>query len=196
MFKKISTSNRINIGFALLVVFLLVLATNRIDKRHFETVQHSLSTVYKDRVVAQDYIYRMNTILHKKEIQLLYSNSTNGRNAMNKEFQTLMDVFSTTKLTLKESKVFESLKENFKKLKIKEQTSANKEVINYLESLRTDLNNLELIQVSESKQLTDIAQKSLNNNKLISQLEIGFLILVGVLFQFIIFYRVKKSKNE
>ncbi|WP_445733782.1 MCP four helix bundle domain-containing protein [Mariniflexile sp.] len=196
MFKKISTSNRINIGFALLVVFLLVLATNRIDKRHFETVQHSLSTVYKDRVVAQDYIYRMNTILHKKEIQLLYSNSTNGRNAMNKEFQTLMDVFSTTKLTLKESKVFESLKENFKKLKIKEQTSANKEVINYLESLRTDLNNLELIQVSESKQMTDIAQKSLNNNKLISQLEIGFLILVGVLFQFIIFYRVKKSKNE
>ncbi|WP_445737260.1 hypothetical protein [Mariniflexile sp.] len=196
MFKKISTSNQINIGFALLVVFLLVLATNRIDKRHFETVQHSLSTVYKDRVVAQDYIYRMNTILHKKEIQLLYSNSTNGRNAMNKEFQTLMDVFSTTKLTLKESKVFESLKENFKKLKIKEQTSANKEVINYLESLRTDLNNLELIQVSESKQMTDIAQKSLNNNKLISQLEIGFLILVGVLFQFIIFYRVKKSKNE
>ena len=195
--KKTSFSNRLNIGFALLVVFLLVLATNRIDQRHFETAQDTLTTVYNDRVVAQDYVYKMNNIMHKKRLQLLDSTVTDSQENLNKEFTTLIDVFSTTKLTRKESKTFNDLKQNFETLqhnenKVEDQLN-NKKLIENISTIETDLNNLALIQVSESKYKVGIAQKSLDTNNLMSNLEIGFLVLMGTIVQLIIFYRIRKS---
>lgn len=199
MSKETSFSNRINIGFALLVVFLLVFATNRIDKRHFETVQDTLKTVYEDRVVVQDYVYKMNNIMHQKQLQLKDSSTTDNQNNLNKEFATLINVFSTTGLTRNESKTFNDLKRNFENLKrteIKTDGSVNsKKLIQNIEVIKTDLNNLALIQVSESRTMIGVAQKSLDTNKLISNLEIIFLILTGVLVQFTIFYRVKTSNR-
>ena len=49
--------NRLNTIMALAVVFLMVLATNRIDQHHFETAQKTVNEVYKDRVMVQGYIY-------------------------------------------------------------------------------------------------------------------------------------------
>ena len=184
MSKKISFSNHVNIGFALLVVFLLVFATNRIDKRHFETVQDTLTTVYEDRVVAQDYVYKMNNIIHQKQLQLLDSNSTDNQNNLNKEFATLIDVFSTTKLTPKESKIFDGLKQNFEILKNNENQDDNQlnqnELLDIINTIKTDLDNLALIQLSESKYKVGIAQKSLDTNNLMSTLEIVFLVLISL----------------
>lgn len=193
MSKKIATSNRINIGFALLVVFLLVLATNRIDKRHFETVQNTLSTVYKDRVVAQDYVYQMNNIMYKKRLQLIDSSAVNNHDNLNKEFTTLIDVFATTELTRNELKTFNTLKHNFESLKTSESNANPKKRVENIEAIKTDLDNLALIQVSESKARIGVAQKSLDTNNLMSTLEIIFLILIGIIVQFAFFYRVKKS---
>ena len=197
MSKKTSFSNRLNVGFALLVVFLLVFATNRIDQRHFDTVQDTLTTVYKDRVVAQDYVYKMNNIIHKKRLQLQDSNSTENQNNLNKEFATLIDVFSTTKLTPKESKTFKDLQQNFETLKRNEgkadNQNSNKKLIENINAIETDLDNLALIQLSESKYKVGIAQKSLDTNNFMSTLEIVFLVLIGVIVQFVVFHRVKKS---
>ena len=197
MYRKTSTSNRINIGFALATVFLLVLATNRIDQRHFDTVQETLSTVYNDRVVAQDYVYKMNNIMHKKRLQLFDSSAANNQENLNKEFATLIDVFSKTKLTKEEFKTFEDLKTNFEKLKLIESKfedqENSKKLLENINTIKTDLNNLALIQVSESKYKVGIAQKSLDTNNLMSKLEIGFLVLMGIVVQIAIFYRVRKA---
>ncbi|MEY8847945.1 MCP four helix bundle domain-containing protein [Psychroserpens sp. XS_ASV72] len=193
MSKKNSFSNRINIGFALLVVFLLVFATNRIDKRHFETVQDTLTTVYEDRVVAQDYVYKMNNIMHQKQLQLKDSSKTDNQNNLNKEFATLIDVFSTTKLTPQESKTFEDLKKNFETLKTNESKDNTKMLASNINAIKTDLNNLALIQLTESKYKVGIAQKSLDTNNLMSTLEMVFLVLIGFIVQFALFYRVKKA---
>lgn len=197
MSKKASFSNRINVGFALLVVFLLIFATNRIDKRHFETVQDTLITVYKDRVVAQDYVYKMNNIMHKKQFQLLDPTSASNQDNLNKEFATLIDVFSTTKLTRQESKTFDNLKQNFETLKQNEGKAESglkgKIILDNINSIKTDLNKLALIQVSESKTKIGVAQKTLDTNNLMSRLEIVFLILIGIIFQFAVFYNVKKT---
>ncbi|TMM32398.1 hypothetical protein FDT66_02725 [Polaribacter aestuariivivens] len=200
MLTKLNTTNRVNIGLSLAIVFLLVLATNRIDKRHFETVQNTLNTIHNDRILAQDYVYKMSGILHQKRILLLDSTAIDKEIVLNTQFETLIDVFAKTKLTTNESKKFKSLQKNFNELNKIEQSNFNsgnnKNVTKYLDALETDLNNLALIQVSESKNLISIAQKSLDNNKFISNLEIGFLILVGFIVQFVIFYRVKKQKSE
>jgi hypothetical protein len=199
MAKDMTIYNRINIGFALTIVLLLVFATNRIDKRHFDTVQNAVTTLHTDRVLAQDFIYKMNTIIYEKQL-LILDESANYID-FNNDFHILLENFSNTKLTTKEAKIFERLKTDFTELIITEkkaiQGSIEKEVlIASLNTIKIDLVRLSEIQISESKHLTSLAQKSLDTTNLMSNLEIGFIILIGLLLQFTIFYRVKKSKNK
>ena len=65
-----SISNRVNVGLALSIVFLLVFATNRLDKRHFDTVQNTVLSLHTDRVIAQDFIYKMNAIIYNKQLSI------------------------------------------------------------------------------------------------------------------------------
>ena len=67
MTAKISFNNRIKIGFAFAIVFLLVIATNRLDKKRFDTLNTSLTSVYEDRLVAKGYLYELNNIFHEEE---------------------------------------------------------------------------------------------------------------------------------
>jgi hypothetical protein len=200
MASNITSYNRINIGLALTIVFLLVFATNRIDKNHFETVQNALITLHTDRVVAQYFIFEMNTIIYKKQLHFIDGSPTNIHKSLNDEFYILIEGFSNTKLTPKEEIIFDELQIDFDKLillekKYLEGTAEKNAIINNLNIIKTDLIQLSEIQTSESKHLTSIAQKSLDTNNLISNFEIGFLILIGLLIQFTIFYRVKKSKK-
>lgn len=196
--KNITIYNRINMGLALTIVLLLVFATNRIDKKHFNTVQNAVTTLYTDRVVAQDFIYRMNTIVYQKHLDLLDKNSVND--TLNKEFYLLLENFSKTKLTFKEATIFKRVKDDFEKLlltekKVSEGQQDRKLVVENLKIIKEDLITLSKIQTTESKQLTSLAQKSLDTNNLMSNFEIGFILLIGLLLQFTIFYRVKKTKT-
>ena len=193
-----SLYNRINIGLALSIVFLLVFATNRLDKRHFETVQNTVISLHTDRVIAQDLIYKMNLIIYNKQLSLLGESSKNVNHNLNKDFNLLIEKFSETKLTKKESQIFEKLKVDFNKLTDLEakMLENNEEILTNINIIKSDLIKLSEIQIKESKNLTSIAQKSLDTNNLMSKLEIGFLVLIGLIIQFTIFYRVKKSKME
>jgi hypothetical protein len=201
MTNNFSSYNRINIGLALTIVFLLVFATNRIDKNHFETVQNALITLHTDRVVAQDLIYKMNTIIYKKQLQNINVKSENSNENLNTDFYSLLENFSNTKLTPIEATIFKRLQVDFDELILSEKknledSSIKEAILNSLNSIKNNLMNLSEIQISESKHLTSVAQKSLDTNNLISNFEIGFLILIGLLIQFTIFYRVKKSKKN
>lgn len=198
MAKNITLYSRINIGLALTIVLLLVFATNRIDKRHFETVQNTITTLHKDRIVAQDFIYKMNTIIYQKQLLILDESAKKGN--LDKYFYILLENFEQTKLTKKEAEIFEKLKTDFAQLILKEKKVAEgsmqkDNLINSLNSIKIDLVSLSEIQISESKHLTGLAQKSLDTNNLMSNLEIGFIILIGLLLQYTIFYRVKKTKK-
>tara|TARA_R110002049_G_scaffold309202_1_gene518526 strand:+ start:1583 stop:2212 length:630 start_codon:yes stop_codon:yes gene_type:complete len=209
MSKTMTISNRINIALALVAVFLLILGTNRIDKRHFETAQNAVTSVYNDRVLAQDYIYKMNNLIHKKQRHLMDGSRT-ANTSTNKEIETLIALFSDTELTVNEVKTFKSFRSDFDNLKAKEakyyenanaqgenrlinETSFKTPFDEDLEALQTDLNNLALIQVSESKSIMEIAQKSLNVNKLMSSMEIYVLLVVGIIILVVTFYRIEKS---
>ncbi|TXD53897.1 MULTISPECIES: hypothetical protein [unclassified Polaribacter] len=200
MAKNITLHNRINTGLALTIVLLLVFATNRIDKRHFDTVQNAVTTLHTDRVVAQDFIYKMNTIIYKKQLHIMSAGPKTIKEKLNENFFTLIEEFSETKLTTKESKLFNRLKDDFEQLietekKVSKDNLNEKGLIKNLNIIKKDLISLSEIQISESRRLTSIAQKSLDTNTLMSNLEIGFLLLIGLILQYIIFYRVKKTKK-
>jgi hypothetical protein len=141
----------------------------------------------------------MNTIVYQKHLDLLDKSPVNY--TLNKEFYTLLENFAETKLTFKEAKIFKKVEADFEKLmltekKVSEGLQDKKFVIKSLNIIKEDLITLSKIQTAESKHLTGLAQKSLDTNNLMSNFEIGFIILIGLLLQFTIFYRVKKSKTS
>ncbi|RXG14277.1 chemoreceptor-like protein with four helix bundle sensory module [Leeuwenhoekiella aestuarii] len=202
MISNLPLSKRINKILALSVVFLLVLATNRIDQHHFETAQKSVNEVFEDRVLVQDYIFSISKMLAAKRLALKDSAISKKLLENNEEIAKLLSDFQNTKLTEKESNQLTVLQEGFEKIQVLEsqivQQSGNferlkTENLNGLDTMQDALVALSKIQVHESKNLMHSAQKSLNTSKLISTLEIGFLIVIGIVIQITLFYRVKKS---
>jgi hypothetical protein len=212
MSKKMTLSSRINIVLALVAIFLVILGTNRIDERHFKISQNAVTSVYNDRILAQDYIYKMNNLIHKKQRQLWEGSQTIDVN-INNEIETYIDLFADTKLTPNELKTFKRFRTDFENLKFNE-TKILKNVNEYegnesfdknslasrfdenIKALQTDLNNLSLIQVSETKNILGVAQKSLNTIKLLSRMEIYVMLVVGIIILFFTFYKIGKLKDR
>lgn len=200
MINKLSTSNRIKIGFAFAIVFILVLATNRFDKKRFETVENSLTSVYEDRLVAKGYIYSLNNIFHNQEKMLLNEPQNYDINSYHNTVSSLFSSFESTKLTSEEKSTFRNLRDNFNKLQelelryvsVKDDaiSASQKEQIQVqLHRIQINLDQLAIIQQSEGENMTRFAKQSLNTSSIMSYIEIALIILVGIIVQFIIFYK-------
>ncbi len=201
--KKLTLKQRIHAGFILAIAFLLVLASNRLNRRNFSTVEHTVNSVFEDRVVAQDYIYRLNNLFHQKEMSLEVSERKDSQLTANDNIGLLLENFAATKLTQDESVHFMLLKENYSELQklekvffVNQELKAAepiKEMEVLLKKINDNLNRLSEVQLSESLQLTLLSQKSLKMNQLLSMLEVVFLIIIGILFLLIIFHKEKPN---
>ncbi|KPM31999.1 Hypothetical protein I595_1646 [Croceitalea dokdonensis DOKDO 023] len=180
------------------MAFLLVLGSNRLDQKHFSTVQNTVNSVYKDRVVVQDIIYRINNLFHKKELRFIRNGNFTDMVKENKEIDELLLNFGGTKLTQNESRLLTTLNQQFSKIQELEGKVANPTAdfeadlgivgIKTLKEMQKNLDALAAIQLSESEQLTELSNKSLGMNIMLSKLEVGFLILFGAAMIFMIFY--------
>lgn len=204
MFAKLTTPQRIQIGLVLAMAFLLVLGSNRLDQRHFSTIQTTVNSVYKDRVVVQDLIYQLNNIFHEKELQLVQRKEIPSDRSTNKWVHELLVDFKATKLTMKESKLLKELNGQFENLKDFEnrfesssgELSGNlvDQMVQTLDGIERTLDGLAKIQLDESWELTQASNKSLGMNILLSKLEVGFLVLIGVAMLALIFYPVPRMR--
>ena len=198
--EKYNFRQKFNLALALLAVFFLILATNLVDRRHFETAQEALTSVYEDRVVAQHYIFEISTIVYQKEQQFIENNTNKWSVENDARIEELIEQFAGTKLTTSERRQFESLKEHLTTLerietKYRENSINNKTHVipEIFKHIKNDRNDLAETQILESKSKMFLAQKSLNTTNLLSNLELGLLIIVGIAIQFVIFYRIKKT---
>ena len=196
MGNKLTVSNRIKIGFAFAIVFLLVLATNRLDKRRFDRINESLTSIYEDRLVAKGHLYQLSSVFHKKEKALL-SDSQNAKDVMAQSNidQLILD-YNATKLTNEEKAVFNKFRQDYEALRVIENTSSdidsasNKSKMKmHLNRIQEDLDNLAKIQISEGESLTKFAQNSFDTSDTMSKIEIAVILLIGIVVQFIIFKR-------
>lgn len=183
----------------LLAIFGILYAANRVDQRHFETAQHTLNSIYKDRVVAQNIIYQLNSIFNKR---LLSYYTLSSKDDSKPDFSgqdatifKLLDEFRETKLTKPEAASFAALEKNYQKLlKLEERTDfsleENKsEHLQTLEQIAFDLNQLSQIQVTESSNLKALGKKSLETKRLMSMTEIALMVLILIVILFFIFYK-------
>ncbi|MEQ5789704.1 hypothetical protein J4E06_01495 [Muricauda sp. NFXS6] len=193
----LSIKQRILVGLVLATAFLLVLTANLVDRRHFSTIQHAIVSIHDDRVVVQDFIYQLRNRLHDSELEVV----DNGRFTTNRaeKISILIDDFARTDLTRQEALFLKRLRQEFTdlasqtpmaSLNIKDDNAKTK-AIKHIGGIKKTLDSLEEIQLEESGQLTKLSEKSLKVNMMLSNLEIGFLIVIAVSILMLVFQPVK-----
>ena len=190
---------------ALVVVFLLVLATNLMDKQHFEVVERALTTVYEDRLLVKDYLFKISRQLQKKQealhlAELAEIQQTN--NLSNTAIDSLIGKFASTAMVAHEESYFERLKRELavlekyeSELLVSDNQGVSSEYIRQLDEQHLEVNEildvLFEIQINEGKRQIDYSNQAIDRSNLMTKLEIGALIAIGLVIQIILLYRSK-----
>jgi hypothetical protein len=194
--------NKLKWILGILMIFVLIIATNLIDKHNFERVRDSVVTIYEDRLIANDLIFEMLKSIQKKELALSVSDSTffkNNNSKVNDNLQDLVSKFEQTKLTNKEAVVFKNLKSNVGLLIDSEKQFLNSDdnnrsqIINHIDSLKTNLTDLSKIQLNEGSRQMSISKRALDTVELFTQIEIYILVFLAILIQIIVMYKPKEN---
>ena len=194
--------NKIKWILGISMVFLLIIATNLIDKNNFTKLKDSVETIYQDRLLVKGLILDIKDIVHKKELANVERDSvfyTNQVEQLNQKMDLLISNFENTRLTKQEEKLLKQFKKDHKSLVRKEQqlssytTDKLKSLRPYIDQLKGDLKNLSAIQIQEGKKQMNISKKAIDTVELFTQIEIYFLIFLAIIVQIIVIYKPKKT---
>jgi hypothetical protein len=197
---------KISAALLLAAIFVLILVTNMVDKRHVTQLGTSFSSVYEDRLIVESYIYRLSEHLFRKKIMIdsclnplaagVIKPLLLGHHAA--ICQIIVD-YEKTKLTQSESKYFNDLKGNINKLEALEndyvrnfqegadpwQTRAG--IDKEFDEASKTLGRLSAIQVFEGKMLNDHSKKIMAGSSLLTHFETGILIAIGLMIMVLVF---------
>jgi hypothetical protein len=194
--------NKVKWVLGILMVFVIIITTNLIDRSNFQRVKESATTIYEDRLIAKDLIYDLANAIHEKEIATVRSDMeffNTQNNAVNQRIDDLTLLFQETKLTTNERQIFATLQEELLKLNASEQVfiganfNNSETVLKRMAAVKTHLNSLSDIQLSEGKKQVSITRKAVDAVELFTQIEIYVLIFLGIVIQIIILYNPKDS---
>jgi hypothetical protein len=186
----------------ILMIFILILSTNLIDRNNFVRVKDSVVTIYEDRIIANDLIFEMSKLVHEKEIAVVLLDSVffNQRNLkVNDDIQSLISRFELTKLTSDESKIFEELKSNMTSLVKAEAVFVNSDLVNkneavkYISKIKYNLSGLSKVQLNEGRKQMSISKQAIDTVELFTQIEIYFLVFLAVVVQIVVMYQPKEK---
>ena len=114
------------------------------------------------------------------------------------EIGSILDDFASTDLTREEAEFLRRLREQFIGLTPSDVHITNTGYINdkeqliiQIDGIKKTLDSLEEIQLEESGQLTKLSEKSLKVNMMLSNLEVGFLIVIAVSILMLVFQPIK-----
>ncbi|KAB1065900.1 MCP four helix bundle domain-containing protein [Salibacter halophilus] len=191
--------NKIKWILAILVVFVLIVATNLIDKRNFKSIRDSIVTIYEDRLIAKDIIYEVSTAVQKKEVALVTSDSAfykSENESVNHSIDNQIKRYKNTKLTEQERKVFEDLKKNIQLLLDAEKSNApDQRIQENIEDVKKNLSALSEIQLDEGKRQLMLSKRAMDSIELFTDIEIYILIALAILIQIIVVYQPKKRRQ-
>jgi hypothetical protein len=190
--------NKIKWILGILLIFILILSTNLIDRNNFVRVKDSVVTIYEDRLIANDIIFEISKSVHEKEIALALSDSvflsqTNIK--VNDTIQSLIKRFELTKLTLEERKIFDDLKNNLQSLVTSENRFVNSgfanrnDVLKHLSKIKNNLDALSKVQLSEGRKQMSISKHAIDTVELFTQIEIYLLVFLAIIIQIIVIYK-------
>ncbi|WP_194852467.1 MCP four helix bundle domain-containing protein [Nonlabens antarcticus] len=195
--------NKIKWVLGILMVFVLIITTNLIDRNNFVRVKDSVETIYEDRLIANDLIFEMTKLVQEKELAVATTNEAffkEENRVINNDIQRYIEQFEQTKLTRKETEVFESLKYNFDQVEKSESSFiasgfiTTDKLSTQITDIKQDLYDLSKIQLNEGRRQMSISKKALDTVELFTQMEIYLLVFLAIVIQIIVMYNPKSKK--
>lgn len=196
--------NKIKWILGILMVFVLIVTTNLIDRNNFIRVKDSVVSIYEDRLVAKNLILDISKSIHKKEMAVALTDSIffeDTNNEENKNIQNLISKFEATKLTKEESETFGNLKDNLKQLSnteskfISSNFTYKDDMFKQISKIKRNLEDLSKIQLLEGSKQMFISKKAIDSVELFTQIEIYLLIFLAIVIQIIVMYNPKKESK-
>lgn len=193
-------SQKIRSAFAIITVFILVISTNQLDKKYYKSIKRTMKSIFEDRLVAKGYLYDLNTLFYKKHIEAIENKDYQPSKFKNEKINELIKQFGETKLTSQEESRFNGFKKRWESLMEFEERTFNVEEVNedlineYCErivEIEDNLNELANIQLGEGESMIKSAQLFTEKNEFLGQIELIFIIALGLAIQFLIFYKFK-----
>lgn len=184
------------------MVFVLIIATNIIDRNNFVRVKDSVVSIYEDRLVANDLLFEMSKAVQEKEVATILADSAffSQRNArINNDLDGFVSRFEETKLTVQEQSLIGDLKQNIEALKKSEAAfvgsnfNSETDVVKHISGIQGNLYDLSKIQLSEGGRQMSISQKTIDTVELFTQIEIYLLVFLAIVIQIIVMYKPKEE---
>ncbi|WP_340064797.1 chemotaxis protein [Ascidiimonas aurantiaca] len=189
----------------ILMVFVLIVTTNLIDRNNFVRVRDSVVTIYEDRLVAKDLIFDIAKSVHKKEKAAIKSDSLfflKENVLINEDLQEFLSRYQQTRLTDEEGKIFDDLKGNLALLEkaeiafVRSEFVQKKPLMDQIFHVQNNLDDLSEIQLDEGKKQMSISKRAIDTVELFTQIEIYLLIFLAIVIQIIVMYSPKEKKEN
>lgn len=188
----------------IIIIFVLVAATNIIDRENFSRVRDSVVSIYEDRLVANDLIFEILKSVQEKEIAAVTSDSVfylEKNRMINTEMKSFIKRYELTKLTPEEEELFDEYKSNYEQLisaelaLVKSNFTEKKQLLSAVSKVKKNLYALSKIQLTEGSKQMSISENALNTIDLFTTIEINILIFLAILIQIIVIYNPKKKQD-
>jgi len=200
------------VSTAIIVVMLII---SMMGNKNVDDLRLSFKSVYEDRLVVEQYIFKMSALLYENQIELYKLKNSEmptliyaGILANSKTVSAITDQYAHTYLTEKEEEVFHSFRSQLIEISVAERemitvpadSSGQQKSVELLSSQYrkaiVQLNDLSNIQLAVAKEMLDESDKLAAGHVVMSKLEIAILIIVALFVQFIIFSaRLSSQKN-
>jgi len=189
------------VAFLLAIILMGILVKNVMERNNVSELGDSFSSVYEDRLLVESYIYRLSDHLYQKK--LIFDNCEVNGNAIayrneiekhNTDISNLIHEYEKTKFTEKETAFFQSFKNSIRKITFLEtqylmagSDGSNPELDDEFKIAAADLQHLSNIQIAEGKILSDQSKKIVAGSTILTQFELGMIIIIGLIIQALIF---------
>lgn len=193
---------KLKLASALAFILIIVLVNNRLQNNNLTELGETFGSVYKDRLLVENYIFKMANATQEKKYLLTQFDSKedqiikNEIKLINTTMDSLISDYQKTYLTINESSIFKEFLRNNTRLKIIEQNPKPQTTILielYDKNVKM-LTELSKIQMTEGEALYNNSQSIVTSNASISYLELGLLIILGLISQALVFN--SKSLNS
>jgi hypothetical protein len=201
---------KLKLASALAIILFIVLVNNRLQNNNLTELGETFGSVYKDRLLVENYIFKMANATHEKKYLLTQIDNQKTQtikkeiNFINQEMDSIISDYQKTYLTINENAIFKDYLKNNAQLREMEQNpviqiSQLNELYNKNVEMLTELSKIQMI---EGEALYNNSQSIVTSNASISYLELGLLIILGLITQALIFNskslssRLRKDQNN
>lgn len=180
--------NKLAASVVLLTLCLLVLLSNYLDRMHTENVKDSISTMYEDRLIAEDYILKMTRNIYQIR-EIMDADGDLKNNTLIKvtgDLKTTYTIYIKTRLTKTEKKVADELNGLLQEFE-RTMLVNNNVTPAHTNKILSSLDKLSTIQLDESKLIMKQIESQYATIKASSQFTFAIIIIILIVLQIMVF---------